>query len=36
MLGGEMTADHTEEGGFEVAAFIPVSAAQSAAEGKTA
>ncbi|MFF7703202.1 sensor histidine kinase [Streptomyces lydicus] len=25
MLGGEMTADHTEEGGFEVAAFIPVS-----------
>ncbi|MFI0716974.1 sensor histidine kinase [Streptomyces inhibens] len=25
MLGGEMTADHTEEGGFEVAAFIPVA-----------
>ncbi|MEU5213592.1 histidine kinase [Streptomyces sp. NPDC020742] len=25
MLGGEMTADHTEDGGFEVAAFIPVS-----------
>ncbi|MFF8309596.1 histidine kinase [Streptomyces lydicus] len=30
MLGGEMTADHTEEGGFEVAAFIPV--AQGAGE----
>ncbi|MFG2284471.1 sensor histidine kinase [Streptomyces sp. NPDC048595] len=27
MLGGEMTADHTEDGGFEVAAFIPVSSA---------
>ncbi|MFI7101984.1 sensor histidine kinase [Streptomyces sp. NPDC050161] len=26
MLGGEMTADHTEDGGFEVAAFLPVSA----------
>ncbi|WP_328742430.1 histidine kinase [Streptomyces caniferus] len=25
MLGGEMTADRTEDGGFEVAAFIPVS-----------
>lgn len=25
MLGGEMTADHTEDGGFEVAAFIPVT-----------
>lgn len=25
MLGGEMTADHTEDGGFEVAAFIPVA-----------
>ncbi|MFE0374637.1 sensor histidine kinase [Streptomyces inhibens] len=25
MLGGEMTADHTKEGGFEVAAFIPVA-----------
>ncbi|MCK7625446.1 histidine kinase [Streptomyces sp. RS10V-4] len=25
MLGGEMTADHTEEGGFEVAAFLPVA-----------
>ncbi|MFE3887496.1 sensor histidine kinase [Streptomyces lydicus] len=24
MLGGEMTADHTEDGGFEVAAFLPV------------
>ncbi|MFF8790061.1 sensor histidine kinase [Streptomyces sp. NPDC015125] len=24
MLGGEITADHTEDGGFEVAAFIPV------------
>ncbi|WP_399088812.1 sensor histidine kinase [Streptomyces sp. BBFR2] len=30
MLGGEMTADHTEEGGFEVAAFLPVSAAGEA------
>ncbi|AJT66056.3 hypothetical protein T261_4403 [Streptomyces lydicus] len=31
MLGGEMTADHTEDGGFEVAAFIPVAkAAQEA------
>ncbi len=27
MLGGEMTADHTEDGGFEVAAFIPVPSA---------
>ncbi|GAU66424.1 putative histidine kinase [Streptomyces sp. NBRC 110611] len=27
MLGGEITADHTEDGGFEVAAFIPVSSA---------
>ncbi|MFH8344706.1 sensor histidine kinase [Streptomyces sp. NPDC018045] len=36
MLGGEMTADHTDEGGFEVAAFIPVSATPGAAEGKTA
>ncbi|MEU9120651.1 histidine kinase [Streptomyces sp. NPDC048506] len=26
MLGGEITADHTEDGGFEVAVFIPVSA----------
>ncbi|MCB5908574.1 sensor histidine kinase [Streptomyces pinistramenti] len=26
MLGGEMTADHTEDGGFEVAAYLPVSA----------
>ncbi|MET7796202.1 sensor histidine kinase [Streptomyces decoyicus] len=25
MLGGEMTADNTADGGFEVAAFIPVS-----------
>lgn len=25
MLGGEMTAEHTEDGGFEVAAFIPVA-----------
>ncbi|QHC26594.1 two-component sensor histidine kinase [Streptomyces sp. GS7] len=25
MLGGEITADHTEDGGFEVAAFIPVA-----------
>ncbi|MGW3013727.1 sensor histidine kinase [Streptomyces sp. NPDC001219] len=25
MLGGEMTADHTEDGGYEVAAFIPVT-----------
>ncbi|MFI9258837.1 sensor histidine kinase [Streptomyces sioyaensis] len=34
MLGGEMTADHTEDGGFEVAAFIPVgSAAGEAATG---
>ncbi|MEU3710550.1 sensor histidine kinase [Streptomyces catenulae] len=30
MLGGEMTADHTEDGGFEVAAFLPVSAAGEA------
>ncbi|MFD7666402.1 sensor histidine kinase [Streptomyces sp. NPDC059788] len=36
MLGGEMTADHTAEGGFEVAAFIPVSAAQGTAGEKTA
>ncbi|MFI0258594.1 sensor histidine kinase [Streptomyces sp. NPDC017056] len=36
MLGGEMTADHTEEGGFEVAAYIPVSAAQGTAGEKTA
>ncbi|MFF7229276.1 histidine kinase [Streptomyces sioyaensis] len=34
MLGGEITADHTEDGGFEVAAFIPVgSAAGEAATG---
>ncbi|MDJ1137386.1 sensor histidine kinase [Streptomyces iconiensis] len=25
MLGGEMTADHTEDGGFEVAAFLPTA-----------
>ncbi|MFF2925558.1 sensor histidine kinase [Streptomyces celluloflavus] len=25
MLGGEMTADHTADGGFEVAAFLPVA-----------
>ncbi len=32
MLGGEMTADHTEEGGFEVAAFLPVTST-AAGEG---
>jgi signal transduction histidine kinase len=38
MLGGEMTADRTEEGGFEVAAFIPVSntAGETAPGGVTA
>ncbi|MFI1263938.1 sensor histidine kinase [Streptomyces kronopolitis] len=38
MLGGEMTADHTEDGGFEVAAFIPVGSAagEAAAGGKKA
>ncbi|MFJ6747735.1 MULTISPECIES: histidine kinase [unclassified Streptomyces] len=38
MLGGEMTADHTEEGGFEVAAFIPVTntAGETAPGGVTA
>ncbi|MGX1975733.1 sensor histidine kinase [Streptomyces kronopolitis] len=38
MLGGEMTADHTEDGGFEVAAFIPVGSAagEAAAGGKQA
>ncbi|MGW7487124.1 sensor histidine kinase [Streptomyces sp. NPDC054786] len=36
MLGGEMTADRTEDGGFEVAAFIPVShtAGETRAGGK--
>ncbi|MFG2890507.1 sensor histidine kinase [Streptomyces sp. NPDC048248] len=32
MLGGEMTADHTEEGGFEVVAFLPVTST-AAGEG---
>ncbi|MEV0371409.1 histidine kinase [Streptomyces sp. NPDC050636] len=38
MLGGEMTADHTEDGGFEVAAFIPVAnaAGETMAGGSTA
>ncbi|MER6050790.1 histidine kinase [Streptomyces sp. NPDC001793] len=31
MLGGEMTADHTGDGGFEVAAFLPVT--NTAGEG---
>ncbi|OKI00440.1 two-component sensor histidine kinase [Streptomyces sp. CB02923] len=35
MLGGEITADHTQDGGFEVAAFIPVTAAQGTAGEKT-
>ncbi|AJC57428.1 putative two-component system sensor kinase [Streptomyces sp. 769] len=38
MLGGEMTADRTEEGGFEVAAFLPVTntAAETARGGSGA
>ncbi|GGU60331.1 two-component sensor histidine kinase [Streptomyces albospinus] len=38
MLGGEITADHTEDGGFEVAAFIPVAhtAGESTAGGGAA
>ncbi|WP_030809937.1 sensor histidine kinase [Streptomyces sp. NRRL S-337] len=36
MLGGEMTADHTEDGGFEVAAFIPVAASEATAKGGAA
>ncbi|MFI9231722.1 sensor histidine kinase [Streptomyces rimosus] len=35
MLGGEITADHTEDGGFEVAAFIPVPVTPGA-KGETA
>ncbi|WP_050514594.1 histidine kinase [Streptomyces rimosus] len=35
MLGGEITADRTEDGGFEVAAFIPVPATPGA-KGETA
>ncbi|MFI9238871.1 sensor histidine kinase [Streptomyces sp. NPDC053079] len=31
MLGGEMTAQATEEGGYEVAAFIPVATGEAAA-----
>ncbi|MEE4425291.1 MULTISPECIES: sensor histidine kinase [Streptomyces] len=36
MLGGEMTADHTEDGGFEVAAFIPVAPFETTAKGGAA
>ncbi|UZJ30654.1 sensor histidine kinase [Streptomyces endophytica] len=36
MLGGEMTADHTEDGGFEVAAFIPVAPSETTAKGGAA
>ncbi|TQK52859.1 signal transduction histidine kinase [Streptomyces sp. SLBN-118] len=32
MLGGEMTAQPTQEGGYEVTAFIPVAAAETASE----
>lgn len=36
MLGGEMTADHTEDGGFEVAAFIPVAPSETTTKGGAA
>ncbi|MFJ9849466.1 sensor histidine kinase [Streptomyces sp. NPDC101150] len=35
MLGGEMTADHTEDGGFEIAAFLPVAKTSTKAAGET-
>ncbi|MFI9052600.1 sensor histidine kinase [Streptomyces sp. NPDC053427] len=35
MLGGEMTADRTEDGGFEVAAFIPVAHTATNTAGET-
>ncbi|MFI0989421.1 sensor histidine kinase [Streptomyces exfoliatus] len=36
MLGGDMTAETTDDGGYEVAAFIPVSREESAGRGESA
>jgi hypothetical protein len=36
MLNGEMTAGPTEDGGYEVAAFIPVAGVEDAQDGAEA